>query len=91
MFRFSIRDGLLAVPLVAVCFAWICEKGRVDATQAKAAELQLQLLKQEQHFLRREAALKAKLMPPRPKRLCGVGMNTLDLPDCWDPSSPIPD
>lgn len=91
MLRFSIRDCLLTVPLVAVCFAWVCEIGRVEVMQDKAAELRQQMLKREQHFQRREAALKAKLLPPRPKRLCGVGMNTLDLPDCWDPSSPIPD
>jgi hypothetical protein len=87
MFRFSIRDCLLAVPLVAVCFAWVCEKGRVEAMQDKAAELRQQLLKQEQHFLRREAALKAKLFPARYHR---CNLETFDLPDCRDPSSPIP-
>jgi|GEM_PF-4936997 len=90
MFRFSIRDCLLTAPLVAVCFAWACEKGRVDDLQYKAAGLREQMVKQEQHFLRREAALKAKLMPSRPRQgRCQLG--TFTLPDCWDPSSPIPD
>ena len=91
MFRFSIRNCLLVVPLVAVGFAWICEKGRVEAMHDTAAELRQQLLKQEQHFLRREAALRAKLMPPRPRPIDRCQLGTFDLPDCWDPSSPIPD
>ena len=34
MFHFSIRDCLLAVPLMALCFAWVCEKGRVETMQS---------------------------------------------------------
>ena len=89
MFRFSIRDCLLAVPLAAVCFAWVCEKGRVEDMQDEEAGLREQMLKREQYFLQREAALNAKLMPPRPLGRCQLG--TFTLPDCWDPSSPIPD
>ena len=92
MFRFSIRDCLLAVPLVAVSFAWICEKGRVDTMEYEATGLRQQILKREQYFLQREAALEAKLMPPRPRRMCSIGMDALDylknVPDCCDPSSP---
>ncbi|MBC7853651.1 MAG: hypothetical protein IAF94_09465 [Pirellulaceae bacterium] len=89
MFRFSIRDCLLAVPLAAVCFAWVCEKGRLETMQDEAEGLSLEMLKQEQQFRLREAALKAKLMPPYPRARCQLG--TFEGPDCWDPRSTIPD
>ena len=93
MFRFSIRDGLLAVPLLAVCFAWLCEKGRVEAKQAEAAKLRLQLREQEQEFSLREAALRAQLNTPRLSNFselrCGLGfILEPDSPECSDPSLP---
>ena len=83
MFRFSIRELILILPLLAVCFAWVCEHGRLKATQENVDKLQAELRDQHAQFEVRETALRAKFAPPRTRR-CGVGI--MIVPDCWDPS-----
>ena len=87
MFRFSIRDALLATPLVAVGFAWVCERGRFEATQEQVEKLQAELQEQDAQFQLRETALKLKLAPTRKVRTCGLGI--MDCGDCCDPSLPF--
>ena len=84
MFRFSIRDMVLASPLIAVCFAWVCERGRLEVTQEQVVRLQAELQEQGAQFQLREDALRLKLAPPHRPRRCGLGF--VECGDCSDPS-----
>jgi hypothetical protein len=80
MFRFSIRDALLAVPLLAIGFAWVCDRGRLEATQEQVAKLRAELQEQDFNSLVREAKLKLELSPNDsfPVWRCGIGTFSVD-------------
>lgn len=85
MFRFSIRDAMLLGPVLAVGFAWVCERGRLDATERQVIQLKMELQAMEDTLKAREAALEAKFSPllDFPVK---CGMVYIQRGDCCDPS-----
>lgn len=84
MFRFSIRDALLVSPLAAVCFAWVCERGRLEATQEQVVKLRADLQERDANFQLREAVLRRKIAPSQKVGRCGL--ESFECGDCSDPS-----